>query len=122
MKSKELQEIINKLLQLKLQHMVADERSLDRSACIEIYTTLFDALTEVVQEAHLPLSNEGMNYLAQQYYDGVRINNTHELDPNIFEKKASMDNLETKELALLATILNGTDFVFPLVAEIKKRS
>jgi len=63
-----------------------------------------------------------MNYLAQQYYDGILINNTHELDPNIFSERARLDNITTKEIALMAMMLNGTDFAVPLIMEVKKRS
>jgi hypothetical protein len=122
MKSQELQQIITELLQLKLRPLISDEKSLNSSSCIEIYVTIFEALTEVVQEAHLPISNEGMNYLAQQYYDGIRINDVHELDPTIFDKRVSVGDMPTKELALLAAILSGTDFILPVVEEIKRRS
>jgi hypothetical protein len=93
--------------------------------CVEFYTTIFDTLTEVIKSAQLPLSNEGMNYLAQQYYDGVQLATSsgfQELDPEIFTQRAKLENIETKELALLATILFGTDFAIPLIKEIKKRS
>jgi hypothetical protein len=62
-----------------------------------------------------------MNYLAQQYYDSIKINNKHELDPNIFTQRAKLENIKTKEVALLAVMMRGTDFIIPLVQEIKRR-
>ena len=77
---------------------------------------------ELFQTSGVELSNEGMNYLAQQYYDGILINGTQELDPNIFDKRAKLEAMETKEIALLAVMLNGTDFAIPLIQEVKRRS
>ena len=122
MKPQELHQTIAKLLQSKLEPLITDGRELNLLTCVEFYTTIFETLVEVVEAAELPISNEGMNYLAQQYYDGIKINNTQELDPEIFTQRAVVENIETKELALLAVILNGTDFAMPIIAEIKKRS
>ena len=120
MKPQEFHESISKLLTLKLQPF--KERNLDLVTCIEIYTTIFDTMVEVVTGAQIPITNESMNYLAQQYYEAVSINDTQELDPEIFTQKASLNGIETKELALLAVMLSGTDFALPIIAEIKKRS
>jgi hypothetical protein len=56
------------------------------------------------------------------YYDAVTINGNQELDPNIFSQRASVKNVETKELAMLATIFSGTPFAVPFIHETKKRS
>lgn len=100
----------------------ADERKLDLSVCTKIYQSIFDSLVQVFQGSNVNITNESMNYLAQQYYDAVEINGRHELDPDIFTQRAKLENIETKELALLATMMRGTDFIIPLVAEIKRRS
>lgn len=92
------------------------------SVCLEIYTTIFETLVELFQHSSMKITNESANYVAQQYYDAVTINENSELDPNIFEKRASLKNIETKELALLAMMLNGTDFCPPILYEIKRRS
>lgn len=123
----EIHRTVSKLLETKLRPIIAPpegepKRDLNLVTCIEIYTTIFETLVEVVQEGGLPVTNEGMNFLAQQYYDGVLINGTQELDPEIFTQRAKVENIETKELALLAVILSGTDFALPILAEIKKRS
>lgn len=123
----EIHRTISKLMESKLQPIFSPQedgtkRDLNLVACIDIYTTIFESLVEVIQEAGLPVTNEGMNYLAQQYYDGILINGTQELDPEIFTQRAKVENIETKELALLAVILSGTDFALPVLAEIKKRS
>jgi hypothetical protein len=56
------------------------------------------------------------------YYDSININETQELDPNIFTQRASLKNIETKEIALMAVMLNGTEFAVPFISEVKQRS
>jgi len=56
------------------------------------------------------------------YYDSVTINGNQDLDPHIFTQRAKLSNIETKELALLATMMNGTPFAAPFIGEIKRRS
>lgn len=98
------------------------DKPLDKPTCIAIYQQIFDTLIETFEQANAGVSNEAMNYLAQQYYDCVLINETQELDPNVFTERAKLDKIETKELALLAMMLNGTHMCIPLIHEIKKRS
>ena len=81
-------ETISKLLNAKLQPLVTAERDLNLVACTEIYTTIFETLVECISEVEMPITNEGMNYLAQQYYDGVLVNGKQELDPEIFTNKS----------------------------------
>jgi hypothetical protein len=118
----EIHKTISKLLEERLKYLITEERNLNLAACIEIYTTIFNTLVELITEAGIPITNDGMNFLAQQYYDGVRVNGNQELDPSVFTQRIKLENIETKELALLAIILSGTDFVIPILAEIKKRS
>ncbi len=122
MKHQEFHEAISRMLQAKLQSFVNENRSLNLDTCIEIYTTIFNALVECMETAEAPLTNESVNFLAQQYYDSILINGTQELDPNVFTQRAKLENVETKELALLATMLQGTDFALPVMDEIKRRS
>lgn len=113
---------ISRLLESRLKPLIDEGRDLNLVTCVEFYKTIFDTLVEVIQAAQLPITNEGMNFLAQQYYDGVQVNGGQELDPDIFTQRARVENIETKELALLAVMLSGTDFALPILAEIKKRS
>lgn len=122
MKPQEFHQTITKLLDAKLRPVVTEQRELNLVTCVEIYTMIFDALVEVITEASVEITNEGMNYLAQTYYDAVLINGNQELDPHIFTKRARVEDIATKELALLAVMLNGTDFALPIREEIKKRS
>jgi hypothetical protein len=122
MKPQEFHETISGLLSAKLQPLIAEGRALNLVACVEIYTTIFDALAEVVTAAALDMSNECVNYLAQQYYDGIVVNGNQELDPDIFTQRATLEGIQTKELALLAVMLQGTDFALPIVEQIKQRS
>jgi len=122
MKPAELHETISKLLGTKLQPLITGERKLNLVSCVEIYTTIFDSLIEVLVESGIHIPNEAMNFLAQSYYDGILVNGKEELDPDIFTQRAKLENIETKHLAILAAILNGTDFAVPIIQEIKKRS
>lgn len=120
MKVSKFNDVITKLLSEKLKQF--NDKKLDLVICVEIYQEIFGSLVEVFEQSEAGLTNEAMNYLAQQYYDAILINGKEELDPNIFTQRASMDNIETKELALLAVMLNGTDFAIPLINEVKRRS
>ncbi len=112
------------ITQLLEQHLASftDERKLDKTNCTKIYQKIFKSLVNLFQSSNIKLSNEGMNWLAQQYYDGILINGRYELDPNVFDKRAKVENIATHELALLATMLLGTDFAILAITEIKKRS
>jgi len=121
MKPQELHQTITTLLGSKLQHLVTAEQSLNLVACVEIYTTIFETVVELLTTADIHVSNEAVNYLAQQYYDGILINGTQELDPEIFTQRAKLDEIETKELVILAVLLNGTDFALPILHEVKRR-
>lgn len=120
MKVSQFNEVISRLLGEKLKRF--NDKKLDLVTCVDIYQAIFNSLIEVFDQAGTGLSNEAMNYLAQLYYDSVLINDREELNPNIFTQRAKMENIETKELALLAVMLNQTDFAVPLIQEIKRRS
>jgi hypothetical protein len=122
MKVSKFHDVIAKLLGERLKHFNKSDRNLDLVACVEIFQTIFDSLVEVFEESNVKLTNESMNYLAQQYYDGVLINGREELNPNIFTQRAKLEKIDTKECALLAVMLNGTDFAIPILQEIKKRA
>ena len=120
MKGKKLHDSISKILSERL--LKRKGQKLDRTTCIEIYNDIFFTLSELVKNAETPLCNESVNLLAQMYYDAVTINETQELEPNIFTQRAKLENIETKELALLAVMMNGTPFASPFIAEVKRRS
>ena len=122
MKPPRLHEAISKLLTIKLAKYSGSGEKLSLLICTKIYTDIFDTLVEVLSAAKIKIDNEAMNYMAQCYYDGILINNKHDLDPNIFDKRAKLENINTKEIALMAMMLNGTPFVDPLIVEVKKRS
>jgi len=116
-------ETITKLLVERLQWR--KEQKLDTSTCSEIYQDIFFTLSEIVKEANTPLSNESVNLLSQMYYDSVTVQTSSgpmELDPNIFTQRAKIENIPTKELALLATMMNGTPYGDIFVGAVKRRS
>ena len=119
MKISQFNDVITKLLVERLKKF--NDKKLDLVVCVEIYQEIFNVLVEVFEKAEMGLTNEAMNYVSQQYYDGVLINGKEELDPNIFSQRAKVENIETKELALMAVMFNGTGFAVPLISEIKKR-
>jgi hypothetical protein len=99
-----------------------NSRSLDVLSCVEIYQIVFDTFVEVIKATQVQLTNEAMNYVSQSYYDGIIINGSTQLNPNIFTQRAKLENIPTSELLPLAALLQGTEFVQPVIVEIKKRN
>lgn len=120
MKDNKFHQTISKLVTERLSRRKGEK--LTSVVCSEIYQDIFFTLAEVFKEANTPLGNESVNYLSQLYYDSITINDNQGLDPNIFTQRASLSNIHTKEIALMATMLNGTPFASPFISEIKKRS
>lgn len=117
---KSIHEAVSKLLNDRLQRRL--EQKFDKSTCMQIYGDIFYTISELVKETQTPLSNESVNLLSQMYYDSISVNGNQELDPTIFTKQASTDEIPTKELALLATMMNGTVFGDMLISAVKRRS
>jgi hypothetical protein len=119
MSKSKVEELITKLLNERLQKRI--DQKLTTSTCSEIYQDIFFTISEIVKEARTPLSNESVNLLAQMFYDSVKINGGQELDPNIFTQRAKIENVPTNELALLATMMNGTPYGDIFVSAVKRR-
>lgn len=121
---KQIHDSLSVLLTKKLEKHSGSRLNVE--TCTSIYRDIFDCILEVFQESHTEVSNEGVNLLAQMYYDSISIkdNNggTQELDPNIFDKRAKLENLETKELAMMAVLFNGTPFAPLFIHAVKRRS
>lgn len=117
---KNIHESISKLLSSKLEKHKNEK--LNTSSCVAIYQDIFETFVDVFQESKLDISNEAMNMICQMYYDAITINGNQELDPNIFSQRANVKNIETKELALLASFFSNTPFAAPFILEVKKRS
>lgn len=115
-----IHEAVSKLLAVKLETFKG--RSLDRTTSSEIYEKIFETLTDLFKEVKAPIDNEAANYIAQAYYDGMLVGGKHELDPTIFDRRAKLENIPTKELVVMTVLLANTDFKFAIVEEIKKRS
>jgi hypothetical protein len=115
-----IHDAVASLLNVKLKTFTG--RSLDRTTCSEIYEKIFETLTDLFVEVKAPIDNEAANYIAQAYYDGILIQDKHELDPNIFDRRAKLENIPTNQLVVMAVMLENTDHKLPIVAEIKKRS
>lgn len=117
---KNIHEVLSKLITTRL--LGQKNEHLNRTTCILMYQDIFSSIEELCTTSGVAISNESMNYLAQMYYDAVVVNENHTLDPNIFTQKASLDNIPTQELVLLAMFMNGTPFAAEFIDKIKSRS
>lgn len=117
---KQIHDSLSQLLSKKLEKHIHSK--LDAEKCTEIYTDIFETISNVFQETDANLTNEAMNMIAQMYYDSIKINSTQDLDPNIFTQRAKLENIETKELAKLATFFRDTPFADIFVYSVKRRS
>jgi hypothetical protein len=115
-----LHEAVSALVTDRLKLGFSD-KSLNHTTCVEIYQMIFDTVVEIIEGSKLKLTNEFVNYVAQEYYDSVAINNNQPLDPDIFSQRAQLSNIETKELTIMALFFRGTDYLIPVVHELKKR-
>lgn len=119
-----LSEAIDRALNARLKQFTSSTAT--RATCLQIYNEIFQCLVEVFEmfsdRSSVELTNEALNFLAQMYYDSIVINQNQELDPNIFTQRASVKNLETKELALLGLMFSGTELAIPFVQEVRHRS
>lgn len=115
----QLHEVLVPLLEQKLKQFAGHDLNLH--SCVLIYQEIFGTISDIVINAGVQISNEAVNYIAQQFYDGAKINNKHVLDPNIFTQRAKLENIETEELKVVALLLKGTDFLPPIVTALKKR-
>jgi hypothetical protein len=117
---KNIHESVSKLLSIRLDKYKT--KGLNSETCTLIYQDIFECFVDLFQEANIKISNESMNLLSQMYYDSISINGNQELDPNIFNQRANVKNIETKELSLLATMLSNTPFATIVISEVKHRS
>ena len=117
---KNIHESVSRLLTTKLSKYKNEK--LNVATCMTIYQDIFETFVDVFQESRAEISNEAMNMICQMYYDAVTINGGQELDPNIFTQRASLSNIETKEVALMAMMFNKTPFAVPFISEVKRRS
>jgi hypothetical protein len=117
---KNIHESVSKLLNIKLEKYKNEK--LNSSTCISVYQEIFETFVDIFQESKIEITNEAMNLICQMYYDAITINGNQELDPSIFSQRATTKNIETKELAMLATLFSNTPFATPVILEIKRRS
>jgi hypothetical protein len=120
MSAKSIHDSIVNLLNERLKKKINEK--FDRTSCLEIYQDIFYTLTEVFKQSDAPLENEAVNLLAQMYYDTVTINGNQELDPDIFTQRAKFENVPTKQLALLATMMRDTPFSPIFISEVRRRN
>jgi hypothetical protein len=119
-KNESLHSLISGLLTDRLEKRKGEKFT--SQVCSEIYQDIFFSISEIIKQSSTPLCNESVNFIAQMYYDAVTINGGEELDPNIFTQRATLENINTKEIALMAMMFNRTPFAIPFISEVKKRS
>lgn len=119
---KDFHTVFASLIREKVQYIIDAKRDFTSSTCIELYSVIFNVLTNVLEQSGVKICNEGVNWIAQQYYDGILVNGGQELDPSIFTQRADLKGIPTKELALIMMILKGTDFIIPVLEEFKRRN
>lgn len=116
-------EIITAVIGQKLEKYATDRSyKNDSTTAIMIYNDIFDSLVEIFTKSKVNACNESINFLAQLYYDSIELNGEQPLDPNIFTQRAKLDNIETRELALMASLMSKSPFAVPFIAEVKRRS
>jgi len=118
--SNRMQEAISNLLVNRMKLEFRD-LSLNDDTCNRIYRTIFDTVVEVFVASNMKLSNEFVNYVAQQYYDAVAINGNNRLNPNIFTQRAKLDDINLTELRFMAIFFKDTDHIVPVIHELKRR-
>lgn len=94
---------------------------LNESNCSLIYQDIYSQLLEVLKGSSLNISQDAVNWLAQAYYDGIKINGGATLDPNIFTKRPKMSDIPTKDLVVLLAMTQKTGFAEDVVSELRKR-
>lgn len=97
-------------------------QSLTDTRCSEIYQVIFNTIADTFAASNVEIPNEAMNFIAQNFYDNVKINGTQELNPHIFTKRATVENMTTKTLAFLVVAFRGSDLANQCAHEIKRRS
>ena len=100
-------------------------RKSDKALHLEVYMVIFNVLGDMFNQANMKLSDEGVNFLAQLYYDSISLNGDERegMDPNIFTQRARLDNIRTEELILYANLFKDVPAYLGLfMAEIKRRS
>ena len=122
-KNETLITIITKILNDKLKQIL--QTKLCKSTCLTIYCLIFDTVVEIFEKSSEKLnykfSNEAINWISQSIYNTIHINNTDlTLDPKIFTQKASLSNIEKKELIILFTLFKDATFAQEIYFQIKK--
>ena len=111
-------------LNLSMQQFMG--KSLNDDTCLLVYRDLFENVstiaTQLNERAKVKLSNESVNYIAQQYYDCVTVNGRQILNPNIFSQRASLDNIPTDEMLVILAFVNGSEFAGDVTKKIRSRS
>lgn len=96
---------------------------LTRETCLRLYEFIFNTVGDVFTTAGMRLSNDFINYVAQEFYSAIEINGREQqLDRNIFTRRVQLGDVKTIELHMLAVLFRGTDGFFEIYQEIRKRS
>jgi hypothetical protein len=113
---------LKKMMQAKIQKYL--NKKINKSTCLQIYNDIFLCIQEIVlmvPDLNNVITEKGINYIAQSYYDMIEINKGVNLNPNIFTKRVTVHDLPTKELSFCGILLMGTPLVSEVVNTVKSR-
>lgn len=112
---------ISRLMTERLQKYVNEPSTVETH--IKAYQEIFNTLADVFQESGVGLTNEAVNYIAQEYYDSIVTGDREDdrLNPHIFTQRASLKNIPTTDLGLLATMFKDTKLFHSIIHELKGR-
>lgn len=118
----ELHDSIQKMVKSTLE--TYKNKGFNKENCIQIYASLFKVFEELVTsipELSKYITNDGLNFVCQSYYDMIQINDQF-LIPDIFDKEVTIKDLSTPELIRCLMLLTNTPFQSMIIQEIKHRN
>lgn len=97
-------------------------QSLTRDTAMRMYQDICNEVIEIVKACSLPINNDSVNWLAQAYYDGIRLGGGHRLPEDIFTQRPTLKDLPTKDIVTLMAMVRQTGFFVELAEEMRARS
>lgn len=82
---------------------------LTRDVAMRIYVEVFNKIREVFDESKLTITEDCMNWIAQSFYNAMKVNGRDELPGDIFTKKVNIRDLNAADLMMLIVIFRGSN-------------
>jgi hypothetical protein len=113
----------------KMMEMMLNERltvfkgkTLNRGTLMELYTTIFNLVSDIFVQSKVQLSNEAVNLVAQLYYEDININHRQGVDEQIYTQRAKFENIPNHELVIMTKLWKDHPYGQLFVQVLKKRS